>query len=419
MKYLICALLAGTGWPVVLNAQTTDTLRFMHYNVLKYGYEWACMAQSVKNSGLKTIFNAYQPDILTVNEMESKTATIELLRTATLTYNTAMRATPFSNTNASDIVNGLYYNSLKFGYLGSRAIRGNVRDIDAHRLYYKPATVKNDTFDIWYLVAHLKAGSEYRADRAEAAKDVANWLTANRSTVQRYIIAGDFNLYSSEEETWQIFTAGTSPRFIDPAGQLTGWEGQQYARHHTQSPNDRSSNDCAVTGGMDNRFDFILVSPTLNSGIRNVRVVDYQVFGNDGVSYNEYLDCNDTKSVSSTICSALRRVSDHLPVTMRMALPNTTSPGDVFEDVPFRAEIWGNPAAQAFNVQLNAEKSGRYSWEIIDVLGRKLAEGSEALKSGDNLFAVDVPESLTNSTYFLIVRNAEDKALMLRFAVLR
>lgn len=417
MKYLFSLFLGGCTI-VSSVAQTSDTLRFMHYNILKYGYQWACMSQSTKNSALKTIFNAYKPDILTVNEIEPLSTTVELLRTATLTYSASMRSTPFSNSNASDIGNALYYNADKFGYLGLRAIKGNVRDIDVHRLYYKPATVKNDTFDFWYLVAHLKAGTDYRADRAEAAKDIANWLTANRN-VQRYLIAGDFNLYSSQEEAWQILTSGSSPRFIDPAGQLTGWEGQQYARYHTQSPNDRSSNDCATTGGMDNRFDFILISPVMAHSTDHVKVIDYQAFGNDGVSYNAYLDCNDTRSITSTVCSALRRVSDHLPVTMRMTLPRNTSSGEVFDDVPFRAEIWGNPARQSFSVQVKAQKSDRYRWQIIDVLGRVLAENTIALKAGSEAFNVEVPESLTNSTYFLVLRNAEDKALMLRFAVLR
>lgn len=399
------------------NAQNRDTLRFMHYNVLKYGFEWACVSQSSKNNGLKTIFGAYKPDILTVNEMEPSAATIDLLRTTTLVYEPAMKSAPFSNSNGSDLANGLYYNSDKFGHLGLKAIKGNVRDVDAHRLYYKPATTKGDTLDFWFLVAHFKASADYAEARGETAKDIATWLAINKN-IQRYMIAGDFNLYSSDEPAWQILTSGSSPRFIDPAGQLTGWNGQSFAKYHTQSPNDRSSNVCAVTGGMDNRFDFILLSPAMASGTRDMGVTDYHVFGNDGVSYNEYLDCDDTRSVASGVCSALRRTSDHLPVVMQMTFPSKAIGGG-FTDAPFRAEIWGNPARESFSVQLETDKSGTFKWYISDVLGRCLEQGNQLVKTPGDNFDIAIPAALATGTYFFIVRNAEDKAIMLKFVVLK
>jgi len=397
-------------------AQNLDTVRIMHYNILKYGFDWACASQSAKNNGLKTIFNAYKPDILTVNEIEPATATVELLRTSTLQYEPAMKSTPFSNSNGSDIANALYYNSDKFGYLGLRAIKGNVRDIDVHRLYYKAATIKGDTLDFWLMVAHLKAGTSDAAARAETAKDIATWLTANKG-IQRYMIAGDFNVYSSEEQAWKILTAGGSPRFIDPEDQLTGWDGPAFALYHTQSPNDKANNSCAVTGGMDNRFDFILLSPAMASGTRDISVVDYRVFGNDGVSYNEFLDCNDTRSVAAGVCSALRRSSDHLPVVMEMTFPKKAGGGG-FTDAPFRAEIWGNPARDNLKVQLDTDKSSFFNWQITDVLGRCLEQGSQLVKTPGENFILSLPEGIAEGTYFLVLRNIEDKGVMLKFVVL-
>jgi endonuclease/exonuclease/phosphatase family metal-dependent hydrolase len=408
LSWLICVIASFAS------AQERDTVRIMHYNILKYGFDWACMSKSAKNNALKAIFSDYQPDILTVNEIEPSMTVMDDLRAATLAqYEPAMKTAPFSNSNGSDIVNALYYNSTTFGHLELRAIRGNVRDIDVHRLYYKPATSQGDTLDFWLLVAHLKAGTDFAADRAEAAKDIANWLTANKN-IQRYLLAGDFNLYSSNEQTWQTLTGGTSPRFIDPAGQLTGWDGVAFAKHHTQSPNDKNSNSCAATGGMDNRFDFILASPAMTTGVRDISVFDYRPYGNDGVSYNEFLDCNDTRSVSSTICSALRRVSDHLPVVMSMTLPRKAEKG-VFGDAPFRAEIWGNPAREQLTVQLSTNESGLYKWQIADVLGRYTIEGERSIRTPGENFVVDLPESIVPGTYFLILRNAKDQGVMLRF----
>lgn len=393
------------------SAQSADTVRFMHYNLLKYGFEWACMPQSTKNNYLKTIFGAYKPDILTVNEIEPKASTIEGLRTNTLQYNAAMRSTPFSNSNGSDIVNCLYYNESKFGYLSSRAIKGNVRDIDVHRLYHKASTTKGDTAEIWYIVAHLKAGTDYAADRGEAAVDIKNWLTANRK-VTRYFIAGDFNLYGVDEPAWVALTGGSNPAFIDPADMAkSGWHGQAFAGIHTQSPNDKT-NDCAATGGMDDRFDFILTSPVIAAGTQDIDILGYRAYGNDGQSYNEALDCTNTKSVSNSVCLALRRVSDHLPVVMELSFPVKNTGAN--NDLPFKANLRGNPARTQLVVGLETSESGTYRWEITNVLGQRLAEGSESVTLPGALFYLPLPEMAAGS-YFLTIRNRDDQALMLKF----
>lgn len=386
-------------------------MRIMHYNILKYGYEWACMPQSVKNNYLKTVFNAYRPDILTVNEIEPKASTIAGLKTNTLQYNPAMTAAPYSNSNGSDIVNCLYYNANKFGYLSSRALKGNVRDIDLHRLYHKASTSEGDTSDVWFIVVHMKASTGFEADRAETAKDIGNWLTANRKIV-RYLISGDFNLYGVTEPAWVTLTGGSSPHFIDPADMATtGWHGQSFAAIHTQSPND-DSNDCAATGGMDDRFDFILSSPAIAAGTQNIEILGYRAFGNDGESYNEALNCTKTKSVSPSVCQALRKGSDHLPVVMELSFPTKATGG--VSTLPFKAALLGNPARISLGVRLETAESGNYRWDITNVLGQRLAEGTEPIGAPGSTFSIPLPEMAAGS-YFLTLRNVEDKALMLPF----
>lgn len=399
-------LLAGSAL-----AQEVDTVRIMHYNILKYGYDWACMPQSVKNNYLKTVFNAYRPDILTVNEIEPKASTINGLKTNTLQYNPAMTAAPYSNSNGSDIVNCLYYNANKFGYLSSRALKGNVRDIDLHRLYHKASTSEGDTLDVWFIVVHMKASPGFEADRAEAAKDIGNWLTANRKIV-RYLISGDFNLYGVTEPAWVTLTGGSSPHFIDPADMATsGWHGPSFAAIHTQSPND-DSNDCAATGGMDDRFDFILNSPAIAAGTQDIEILGYRAYGNDGESYNEALDCSNTKSVSASVCQALRKGSDHLPVVMELSFPAKAIGGD--SNLPFKAALLGNPARTSLGVRLETAESGSYRWDIINILGQRLAEGLEPVGAPGSTFSISLPEMAAGS-YFLTLRNGEDKALMLPF----
>lgn len=401
----------GLCWigATLLKAQDVDSVRIMHYNILKYGYEWSCMSQTTKNNYLRTIFTAYKPDLLTVNEIEPKEATINGLRTNTLGYNTSMTAAPYSNSNGSDIVNCLYYNATKFGYLGLKAIKGNVRDIDVHRLYHKAATTKGDTLDFYFFVAHFKAGTDFPEARAETAKDIANWLTVNRK-IERYLLSGDLNLYSSNEQAWITLTGGTSPRFVDPANAATGWRGQAFAGIHTQSPND-NTNNCAATGGMDDRFDFILVSPVLSVGTQKIKPLGYRAFGNDGQSYNEALDCSKTKSVSSAVCTALRKVSDHLPVTMELSFPKTAE--GTAEQLPFKATLWGNPASEKTKVLLETAESGNYTWELTNILGQRPAWGIESISAPGSSFEIILP-AMASGSYFVTVRNREDKAIMLK-----
>ena len=61
-------------------AQSPDTLRFVHYNLLFYG-DASCGSLTNKNARLKTIFNALRPDVLTVNEMTPNSGDINSLRT--------------------------------------------------------------------------------------------------------------------------------------------------------------------------------------------------------------------------------------------------------------------------------------------------------------------------------------------------
>ena len=372
MKSLIGSLMLLLGISTPTFSQNPDTLRFAHYNLLKYA-DAGCLALNVKNARLKTIFDALRPDILTVNEMLPNPAAINSLRANALMFQPNMQSTTFGNSTGSDIVNTLFYNAAKLGYLGHETITGNIRDIDVFRLYHLASTQSGDTTDLYCIVAHFKSsqGESNVDERAAAAEDVVTWLQ-NRPQIHRYILAGDLNLYSSTEPAFQTLLQ----RFDDPSGQANGWHGFGFAALQTQSPAD-GTQPCAVTGGMDDRFDFILASPNIYNGNDRIATLSttYRTFGNDGVSYNDFLQCGATTSVSPSVCAALRTASDHLPVTVQLLVQATTLSAQAPEPM-LQCRILGNPVVGSVRIRLPEQWTGPARWQILDQLGRVVASGN-------------------------------------------
>ena len=118
-----------------------------------------------------------------------------------------------------------------------------------------------------------------------------------------------------------LLSAGNGQAF-DPINTPGYWHNNPaYASVHTQSPHDGS--DGLVTGGMDDRFDFQLVSGELmdNEGVSYIPG-SYHAFGNNGTSYNQAVNYfANTYPVSDAVLDALAHASDHLPVVADYQLP--------------------------------------------------------------------------------------------------
>lgn len=136
------------------------------------------------------------------------------------------------------------------------------------------------------------------------------------------IYAGDYNIHSSSEDMYQTLLAAGNGQAFDPINSPGNWfNNSGFASIHTQSPHDGS--DDLVTGGIDDRFDFQLVTGELldNEGMSYVPG-SYHAFGNNGTTYNQAVNApSNTYSVSASILDDLAHVSDHLPVVADYQLP--------------------------------------------------------------------------------------------------
>ncbi len=149
------------------------------------------------------------------------------------------------------------------------------------------------------------------------------------------IFAGDMNFYRASESGFQAFLAAGSGQAFDPANRIGSWNNSgSFIDVHTQSPVISSQFDGQVTGGLDDRFDFQLVTGELLDGEGFDYIAgSYWAFGNTGThTLNGALSTGSVTALqnripSSTIAEvsnvidAIMAASDHLPVVADYQLP--------------------------------------------------------------------------------------------------
>ncbi len=139
------------------------------------------------------------------------------------------------------------------------------------------------------------------------------------------IFLGDFNIDSSNETMYQTLLGSGNGQAFDPINTPGTWHNSSALRiTHTQSPYNPAFNDPSlVAGGMDDRFDFQLVTNELidNEGLSYIPGT-YRAFGNNGShALNDYINDLSNTAQPSNVLNALARVSDHLPVVADYQLP--------------------------------------------------------------------------------------------------
>jgi len=320
-----------------LGAKTQDTLRVLHYNLLYYGINVSgCNSTNnnvdLKDQHLTTIINFTRPDIFTVNELgrgPSTNPTANATRILNNVLNTQGRthfsAAGYTNVRGSDIVNMLYYNHLKFTLHSQDVVTSITRDINLYRLYINnlPRLAQGDTTFVIAIVAHFKAGStnDDLLRRADEAAAVMAYIDS-RNIRGNVMFLADFNMKNAFEQAFQTLTQYHTAvyRFIDPIEVPGNWfNNPDVAQYHTQSTR-ISSNSCFISGGLDDRFDMILLSRALLQGDQGLiyRQGSFRVIGQDGIRLNGELITPTNNSAPAGVIHALYNMSDHLPVELQL-----------------------------------------------------------------------------------------------------
>lgn len=135
------------------------------------------------------------------------------------------------------------------------------------------------------------------------------------------IYTGDFNIRSSTEASYQELLSAGNGQAFDPVNAPGTWhDNASFRQWHTQAPSTNPPGSL-VGGGVDDRFDFQLLSGELLDGEGLDYIPgSYRVFGNNGTH-----DLNGSISTgtgaSASILATLEAVSDHLPVVVDYQIP--------------------------------------------------------------------------------------------------
>ena len=271
------------------------------------------------------------------------------------------------------------------------------------KFYFKDPDLPNhqDTTYLYVLALHLKSsqGADNEAQRLSMVEILENFLDTI-SPDANVIIGGDYNLYTSSEPAYQLMLNNSNNIVLaDPLNTPGSWHNNSSFRFvHTQSTRTTPINGDGAGGGMDDRFDFVMVSENLMEQTNEISVISdtYEPLGNNGNCFNaRIIDCQDN-DVPANVINALYQMSDHIPVKMELAI-----------DYPFFDAI--NEFQSKFKVDIinrNAEKliftihdySKSYNYKIIDISGQVLINGTSAASNTNSVALHD----LSNGVYILI-----------------
>tara|TARA_Y100000817_G_scaffold114590_1_gene89777 strand:- start:79 stop:1587 length:1509 start_codon:yes stop_codon:yes gene_type:complete len=290
-----------------------DTITVATYNLLRYNED------TDRNIHFKKVIDEIDADIYIAQELSNSMGVSNFLNNVLNSDNEDYLSAEFFDDN--DIDQALFYNKNKFNLLSTTTIPGDPRPILIYRLKHIQTEKIFFVFNM-----HLKAskGSSNEIRRETQVDQLINY-TKQMTDDHFFIAAGDFNIYSTDEPAYRKFFESTSTGF-GKFNDLIKVEGKYndpvYAEIHTQSPRTAQFGGGA-SGGMDDRFDFILFSDSLFFGNKTFLIKEsYTVYGNDGNHYNQAINVTPNTAVGQELADALHDASDHLPVYAEIIFSN-------------------------------------------------------------------------------------------------
>lgn len=403
---------------LIYSISAQDTLQVMQYNLLNYGnYYGDCNTStnnvSSKNVHLREIIQYVQPDIFTVNELSDNTIYHQMILDQVLNINGENKYRKAVSFNFADsyIVNQMFYNSEKLALYHQDVVIASYRDIDVYTLYYKAGDLAqtHDTIFLTCFVGHLKAGNT-DSDENSRAGMVANAISYIRShdLSDNLLFMGDFNLYSSSEQAYinLTYTYNGERYFYDPVNREGSWNNNaSFQDVHTQSTHSDYA-DCFSSGGLDDRFDFIMASSSVLNGTDGVQMLidTYRALGNDGQHFNMNItDAPVNNSAPEEVINALFNMSDHLPVLAQLKIDGALGIQEQNQNIT--AIKFPNPSTANLSFEVSLEEASDIQIQIFDLFGRNHLSKS-FLKQ--NMFVsgqIDL-QNVAQGTYLFVVSDA-------------
>jgi len=383
------AVLAALAW-LAVGAAPALALKVVTWNVINYPP--ADLASRQPN--LRTAIAALDPDVIMLQELMSAAGRDSFLTNVLNVVQPGQwSATSYFGTCESAV----FYKPAKvtLTFSGTAIPTAGPRDVLGVRLRLAGYASKYAEFRLYSV--HFKAGNttaDSDARNLECTDLRTNMNAAVPTVTPNYLVGGDTNFYGDWEGGYQRLTesqADNDGRCFDHVSLPGTWNQYAYRSHHSQSS---CSSGCPAgwsTGGLDDRLDFFLTSPSLQDG-EGLDLVPGTAFpyGNDGQHYNSSVNSGTNYAVGPTVANALFYSSDHLPVVMVLQVPAKVVAASQLD---FGTVITGATAGQTLTVTNGATApADELSYSLAAPAGFTAPGGSFAANAGaaGNVHAVSM-----------------------------
>ncbi len=333
---------------------------------------------------LRNIIDYTRPNLLMVQELE----TAEGLQSITEMMNELgygdfahpefiPQQSPGSPSN--QLQQSIVFDTEIFRLKSDGVVLTDYRDINEFVLYLNDPELANgsDTTFLYVYVTHLKSSTGVANEQMRLS--MVSYLIAHFETLpenSHVLFTGDFNLYNNTEPAYLAITDENNAIVMrDIYANYGNWAGSAFDHKEILTQCTRASvifNDGA-SGGVDDRFDFILMSESLVSQSSDFAYTEnsFRSIGNTGGCYNQSItDCDLGNSVPANILQSMYYMSDHIPqycefhsdVIDRVIDQNLKQPELLLAN--------GNQQSQQLYYTINGFIGNHFTLEVLDINGK-------------------------------------------------
>jgi hypothetical protein len=385
MKHVgICILLVLGS----ISCLAGDSLKVMFYNL----YRFPSATPTNRAFILGDILAEAMPDLLMTCELENEAGSIDILQNSFhFSLDSFSKADfVYNQSDTAELLQQMvFFNTKKLWLHKQVAYPTTVRDINHYTFIIPTASLPADTLFLEVFVAHLKsstgpANRQLRYNMVDTFVKVLQTFPADRAV----LFAGDFNFYNANEIGYQhLIDTNRLIKMMDPIQQPGNWQDNiQFAPIHTQATRTSATGFglYGATGGLDDRFDFIMMSANMHDSQANIHYAkeSYIALGNNGNCLNQKVnDTNCSGPFQLMLRENLHNMSDHLPIVMQLLLSDTIGSGTPNDTTQLNKVRVLNPTfviLQNYAVQnqlmlkLNMPLGNAIALEIYNYLGQRV-----------------------------------------------
>lgn len=410
-----------------------DTINIIYYNILNYPNPSNTDPDgndAARAIAFREIMEASDADIILMEEMKSNAGASQLLtelnqNSLGKVFDKAVNFTGYGG----NLGNMIFYNTnistllqeVEVPRVNSATSTNGTTHIAPRTNTYYEIEIFNPTNPaekdkIHFFVGHFKSGQstgstsvlDDNVRRTLSALDAMDYIENNLQPTDNIIFGGDFNFYDEQPSTEPAYdllmnNSSYSQDFVDILGAWTrNSSSTSNTCKYTQAT--RSANDVfgngGPGGGLDDRFDFILINDAIDLGLNKTSYVpnSYEAYGSSKVLNSEVITGN------SPVKTQLYEMSDHLPVIMQLEL-------DFMSNCVITNSTVGNQNCinGDFTFDINVAAGNTSGMlEVVDI-----SNGNSVIGTGTTSpINVVIPNNTNTAPFNIIVRDAVDNSCM-------